>query len=56
MKPLLLIIRQRPLLVAKTRLDDENRFMRGRYLYGVEARHAVGYGLPFYAVGSNGTT
>jgi len=55
-RPLVLQIRQPLLFVPMTRLDDEIRFLRGKFMMGVEGRHNAGYGLPQYAVGSNGST
>jgi len=52
-KPLILQMRKRPEFVS---LDDpkqsETVFMRKKYLYGVDARYNVGYGLYQLAVGS----
>jgi len=54
-KPLILQVRQSPEFVA---MDDPTRsdeaFMRDRYLYGVKARHNVGYGMWQLIVGSSG--
>lgn len=44
-KPLILQMRQGPQFVAKTALTDDEVFLRKRYLYGVDARYNVGYGM-----------
>jgi len=61
-RPLKPLIYQQRRPIELTSLDDprdENVFMRAEYLFGVDARHNVGYGLPQLAFGSkaelNGT-
>ncbi|MCE5334265.1 MAG: Mu-like prophage major head subunit gpT family protein [Desulfobacteraceae bacterium] len=51
-KPIILQIRKAPEFVALDRPDDENVFMRKKYLYGVDDRKNVGYGLWQLAYGS----
>jgi len=55
-KPLILQMRKQPEFVAQ---DDptksETVFMRKKFLYGVDARYNVGFGLYQLAVGSTGT-
>ncbi len=50
-KPFVLQIRKRPEFIAKDNPDDENVFMRKKYLYGVDCRDNAGFGLwqPAYA-------
>ncbi len=54
-KPIILQVRKRPQFVAVDRPDDENVFMRKKYLYGVDDRKNVGYGLWQLAYGSRDT-
>jgi phage major head subunit gpT-like protein len=54
-KPFILQVRKRPELVAMDRPDDENVFMRKKYLYGVDDRKNAGYGLWQLAYGSKQT-
>ena len=52
LKPLLYQIRKPFVLAHMDAENDEQVFMRGEYLYGVDGRVAFGYGLPFLAWGS----
>jgi phage major head subunit gpT-like protein len=54
-KSLILQIRQPLTFTSLTQPESEMRFMKGKYLYGVEGRYNVGFGLWQYAVGSDGT-
>jgi len=54
-KPLILQVRKRPELVSLDRPEDENVFMRKKYLYGVDDRKNAGYGLWQLAYGSKQT-
>lgn len=45
LRPLVLQKRKDYTLVRKDRAEDDNVFLRGEFLYGVEARLNVGYGL-----------
>lgn len=51
-KPIVLQVRKRPQFVAMDKPDDSNAFMRGKYLYGVDDRKNVGFGLWQLAYGS----
>lgn len=55
MKPLILQMRKPYNFVQMDRETDENVFMRKEYLYGVDARLNVGYGLWQLAYGSKAT-
>ncbi len=55
LKPLILQQRKSFEFVSKTNLDDDNVFMRNEFLYGMDARHNVGYGLPQVSWGSKQT-
>lgn len=55
LKPLIFQKRRDTKLVAKTKLDDDNVFMRDEYLWGVDGRSNVGYGFWQMAFGSDGT-
>lgn len=55
LKPLIYQKRREMKLTAKTRLEDENVFMRDEYLWGVDGRSNVGYGFWQMAFGSDGT-
>jgi phage major head subunit gpT-like protein len=44
-KPLIFQTRKPAKFVSKDRENDDNVFMRAEYLYGVEARYNVGFGL-----------
>ncbi|MBI5815893.1 MAG: Mu-like prophage major head subunit gpT family protein [Nitrospinae bacterium] len=46
LKPFIYQLRQAPEFVSLTAPDDDNVFMRKEYLYGVDYRGNVGYGLP----------
>jgi len=52
LKPVILQMRKRPDFIALDRPDDYNAFMKKQFLYGVDARYNVGYGLYQLAVGS----
>jgi phage major head subunit gpT-like protein len=54
-KPLILQVRKRPEFVSMDRPEDENVFMRKKYLYGVDDRKNAGYGLWQLAYGSRQT-
>lgn len=54
-KPIILQMRQQPQFVALDRPDDESVFMRKKFLYGVDDRKNVGYGLWQLAYGSKDT-
>ena len=55
-KPIVLQIRKRPSnLVRLDREDDENVFMRKEFIYGVDCRDDVGFGLWQTSYGSNDT-
>lgn len=54
-KPVILQRRQQPQFVALDRPDDESVFMRKKFLYGVDDRKNVGYGLWQLAYGSKDT-
>ena len=49
-----IIFQQRKALqfVSRDRIDDENVFMRKKFLYGADARYNVGYGFWQFAYGS----
>ena len=53
-KPFILQMRQSARFVALDNPDDENVFMRKEFIYGVDYRGAVGYGLPHLVYGSTG--
>ena len=54
MKPIVLQIRKRPSnLIRLDREEDENVFMRKEFIYGVDCRDNVGFGLWQGAYGSN---
>ncbi len=53
-KPFILQMRQAARFVALDNPDDENVFMRKKFIYGVDYRGAVGYGLPHLIYGSTG--
>lgn len=55
MKPIIFQSRKAPEFVAKDRLDDDNVFFNRQYIYGVDMRCAVGFGLPQLAWGSKQT-
>ncbi|HWJ72403.1 MAG TPA: Mu-like prophage major head subunit gpT family protein [Kaistia sp.] len=55
LKPLILQKRKDWQLVAKDKLDDENVFNKKQFIYGVDARHNVGYGFWQFAWGSKQT-
>lgn len=54
-KPLIYQERKKPQFVSKDQLTDENVFMRKKFLYGVDYRGNVGYGLWQLAWGSKQT-
>ncbi len=51
-KPLIYQERQKARLVRKDRPEDDNAFHQGNYLYGVDMRGNVGFGLPQLVYGS----
>lgn len=53
-KPFILQMRKEAQFVSLDNIDDENVFMRKEYIYGVDYRGAVGYGLPHLIFGSTG--
>ncbi|MBI5816689.1 MAG: Mu-like prophage major head subunit gpT family protein [Nitrospinae bacterium] len=53
-KPFIMQMRKEAQFVALDNPDDENVFMRKEYIYGVDYRGAVGYGLPHLIAGSTG--
>lgn len=55
LKPLIYQKRKETKLVAKTRPEDDNVFMRDEYVWGVDGRSNVGYGFWQMAYGSDGT-
>ena len=52
LKPLILRVRQAPQFVARDDIRDSNVFANREFLYGVDARHNVGYGFWQMAYGS----
>jgi phage major head subunit gpT-like protein len=54
-KPFIYQERKKPEFVALDKPDDENVFMRKKFLYGIDMRCNVGYGLWQLAYGSTGT-
>jgi len=55
LKPIIYQERKAPMFVAKDRDLDDNVFLRNEYVYGVDMRCNVGYGLPQLAWGSKQT-
>lgn len=55
LKPLIFQKRRDMKLTAKTKLEDDNVFLRDEYLWGVDGRSNVGYGFWQMAYGSDGT-
>ena len=51
-KPIILQIRKKPQFVARTRVNDDNVFYQNKYIYGVDDRKNVGFGLWQLAYGS----
>lgn len=45
LKPIIFQDRKKPNFVALNQEDDQNVFMRGEYVYGVDARNNVGFGF-----------
>lgn len=54
LKPFIFQERKKAKFTALAKEDDENVFMRGEFLYGVDARDGVGYGFWQMAYGSTG--
>lgn len=54
-KPLILQLRKAPQFVAMDKPDDQNVFMRKKFIYGVDDRKNVGFGLWQLAYGSRQT-
>lgn len=48
-KPLIMQMRRNPEFVALTKINDEQVFLKKKYLYGVDYRGNAGYGLWFLA-------
>lgn len=55
MKPIIFQSRKAPEFVSKDRLTDDNVFLNRQFLYGVDMRCNVGFGLPQMAWGSKQT-
>ncbi|RHW17195.1 hypothetical protein D1610_11640 [Sphingomonas gilva] len=55
LKPVIFQKRKAPQWVALDRPDDENLFMRKKFVYGVDARYNVGFGFWQFAWGSKQT-
>lgn len=55
LKPFIFQERKKAKFTALNKEDDPNVFMRGEFLYGVDARDGVGYGFWQMAYGSTGT-
>jgi phage major head subunit gpT-like protein len=53
-KPFVFQLRQAPEMVQLFSPTDENVFFRREYIYGVHARGAAGYALPFLAAAAQG--
>lgn len=54
-KPIILQMRQKPQFVALDNPDDQKVFMNKKFLYGIDDRKNVGFGLPQLAYGSKQT-
>jgi phage major head subunit gpT-like protein len=54
LKPVIFQDRRPFTFVSLDKPDDENVFNRREYVYGVDARHNVGYGFPQFCWGSTG--
>lgn len=54
-KPIIFQSRKAPEFVAKDKLDDDNVFLNRQFIYGVDMRCNVGFGLPQTAWGSKQT-
>lgn len=52
LKPIIHQVRREFETVMLDKPDDPNVFTRGEYVYGVDGRMSVGFGLPQFAVGS----
>ncbi len=55
LKPIIYQERKAPVFTSKDKNDDDNVFDRNEYVYGVDMRCNVGYGLPQLAWGSKQT-
>ncbi|TVR12154.1 MAG: hypothetical protein EA385_00120, partial [Salinarimonadaceae bacterium] len=55
LKPLILQVRKRAEFVARDRIDDDNVFHKGEFVYGTDCRDAVGFGFWQMAYGSKQT-
>lgn len=55
LKPIIFQQRKKPEFVGLDRPDDENVFMRKKFIYGMDSRDNAGYGLWQLAYGSTGT-
>ena len=51
-KPIIFQERKKPQFTPMDKLDDENVFMRKKFMYGVDARYNVGYGFWQFIWGS----
>jgi phage major head subunit gpT-like protein len=54
-KALIVQMRKAPVLTSKTNLSDDNVFVNNEFLWGVDYRGNVGYGLPQLAFGAHVT-
>lgn len=52
-KPLIFQQRQAPVFVAKNNVTDDNVFFQKKFIFGVDARGAAGYSLPFLMARAN---
>lgn len=55
LKPVIFQLRKKAQLVAKDKLDDDNVFMRKKFLYGIDGRYNVGFSFWQFAWGSKQT-
>ncbi|MGA7673538.1 MAG: Mu-like prophage major head subunit gpT family protein [Rhizomicrobium sp.] len=55
MMPIILQKRQDFQFVSRAQANDDNVFWEKKFVYGVDARHNVGFGLPHFAWGSKQT-
>lgn len=53
-KPFIFQEREKPKLVCKNKMDDDNVFFNDEVIYGIKARYNVGFGLWQLAYGSTG--
>lgn len=52
-KPLIFQQRQAPVFVSKNNVTDDNVFFQKKFIFGVDARGAAGYSLPFLIARAN---